>query len=145
MSEALPLAGAVGALRMLADGSVSVTIIFEPKDRVAVMTLMGQPGAPIACARLADGYAQASDKPATYRDLGPICKEALDLCKSKQFQLWIQCTRQLMADETVARSLILATCNVASRKELDTAEGARDLFIAHVRKPFMAWVRKAQD
>lgn len=142
MSDAI--AGAVHTLRLLADGTVAVTLHFEPKDRVAVMTMMGAPGSPIACARLPDGYAQADAKPkASYRDLGPICREAIDLCANAKFQEYISrpaMGKKWKATEEAAKGFILSQCNVDSRKDLDTAEGARELFIEHVRKPFVRWM-----
>ncbi len=145
MSDAI--AGAVHTLRLLADGSIAVTLHFEPKDRVAVMTLMGQPGAPIACVRLKDGYAQAGEeKPAarTWADKGPLEKEAIELCKAPRFLDWLQHLRPKFPqpDAEAARSFILGVCGVQSRKDLDTAEGARDVFIEMVRKPYLAWLGK---
>lgn len=149
MSDAI--AGAVHTMRMLADGSWAVTLHFEPKDRIAVMTMMGATGTPIACARLADGYARPSNEPIaipnTYRDLGPICREAIDLCSNYKFREYVRYVKRwdMPATEAMAKEFILLTCNVTSRKELDTAEGARELFIEHVRKPFTRWVRAARE
>jgi hypothetical protein len=152
VSEAI--AGAVGALRMLTDGSVSVSIVFEPKDRMAVMSMMGEPGASIACVRLANGHAKASDKPASsFRDLGPICREAIDLTTNPKFQEYILRfntkhigdTQNVSVRQDIAKKFILTQCQVESRKELDTSEGARDLFIEHVRKPFLAWMARQAE
>lgn len=144
MSDAI--AGAVHTLRLLADGTVAVTLHFEPKDRVAVMTMMGSPGTPIACARLPDGYAQAGAPPkakTSYRDLGPICREAIDLCGNEKFQQYVGRLKPKMTPTPeLAKAFILSQCNVDSRKELDTAEGARELFIEHIRKPFVQWLEK---
>lgn len=141
------IAGAVHSLRVLADGTVAVVLHFEPKNRVEAMTMMGAPGTPIACVRLADGFAAAPAAPkASYRDLGPICREAIDLCGNERFLEYIG--RPSMGGPKwrptpdAAKGYILSVCNVNSRKELDTAEGARDLFIEHVRKPFLAWAAK---
>jgi hypothetical protein len=76
--------------------------------------------------------------------LGPICREAIDLCGNGQFQEYaVRSYRgSVPPSEKVAKQFILTQCNVDSRKDLDTAEGARDLFIEHVRKPFHAWLAK---
>lgn len=141
------LAGAVASLRMLADGDVSVTITFQGQDRKAVMEMLGTPGQPVAVAALKAGHAAKSAGPtATYADLGPICREAIDMCANPRFQEWV--ARPTVGRPTwktgpdPAKGYILAQCGVDSRKQLDTAEGARELFIEHVRKPFHAWLGK---
>jgi glutamate/tyrosine decarboxylase-like PLP-dependent enzyme len=140
--ELAALAGAVEGMRMLKDGTIAVTLHFEPKDRTAVMRMMGEPGASIACARLKDGHAAAPAAPKTaFRDLGPICREAIDLCGNPKFQQYVgRLKPNLTPSEGMAKAFILSQCTVDSRKELDTAEGARDLFIEHVRKPFQRWL-----
>lgn len=146
MSDVIPLAGAVDGLRMLKDGGVSVTLIFEPKDRVAVMTMMGQPGASIACVRLKDGHA-AIPAPTAQRDTrGPLCKEACDLCLNLKFQKWA-CTgpgvgMAFECSEKGAKDFILRACGISSRRELDEDESAANEFAHKVRKPFLAWVRE---
>lgn len=143
------LSAAVAGLRVLADGTVRLTIDVEPKDRVAAMQLFGAPGQPVGLAALQVGHAAASDKPATstYRDLGPICREAIDLCRNERFQAFATTNRGKRLDvigdvESFCKDFITNTCMVESRQELDTADGARELFIAHVRKPFHAWLER---
>jgi hypothetical protein len=140
--DVIPLAGAVSGLRMLADGDVAVTLHFEAKDRARVMTMLGAPGQPVAVVALKAGHAaQPAAAPATYRDFGPICREAIDLCGNGRFREWVSKVHGYPGgDDHGAKTMICNTCNVDSRKELDTAEGARELFIAHVRKPFHAWL-----
>lgn len=137
------IAGAVEGLRMLKDGSISMTVIIEPKDRVAAMALFGSPGQPVALAALKPGYAAKSNAPegGTYRDLGPLCREAIDLCANPAFKRYIQHALRAVdrPTEGQCKEFICTTCSVGSRKELDTDEGARDLFIAHIRKPFQRW------
>lgn len=129
---------------MLKDGTMAVTLHFEPKDRATVMAMMGEPGASIACVRLVNGHAAKPAAGTTYRDLGPICREAIDLCANGKFREYVRHVQRLAAEPgaDACKAFILQTCHVDSRKELDTAEGARDLFIAHVRKPFWAWLEK---
>lgn len=140
MDDVIPLAGAVDGLRMLKDGGVSVTLIFEPKDRVAVMTMMGQPGASIACVRLKDGHA-AVPAPVAQRDTrGPLCKEACDLGKNATFHQFLA-EAGFSRDEDGAKIFILSRCHISSRKELDTSPQAAALFQRFVRHPFQAWLR----
>jgi hypothetical protein len=141
------LSGAAMTLRTLADGTVRVTVDFEPKDRKACMEMMGEPGQPIAVTALKAGHAAASPGPSpSFRDLGAICREAIDLCKNPAFHGYVEAvTRKPLhsVGEVEAKAFIVNQCSVTSRKELDTAEGARDLFIGHIRTPFQAWLRKA--
>ena len=145
------LAGAVAGLRMLADGTIAVSLHFEPKDRAAVMAMMGSPAAMIACARLKDGTGAAGQTPApapTFRDFGPICREAIELCRNPKFQEYISrpgIGAKWKSTEEAAKGYILAQCGVDSRKDLDTAEGARELFIEHVRKPFHRWLEERPE
>jgi len=145
MSDAI-VVGAQAGLRVLVDGSVRLTIDIEPKDRVAAMTLFGSPGQSIALAALKNGHAAVPEPKATYREFGPICREAIELCEHPKFQQYVN--RPGMGhwkpNADAAKGFILARCGVNSRKELDTAAGARELFIAHVRKPFHAWLEKNQ-
>lgn len=143
--ELAALLGACGTLRTLVDGSVRLQIDFEPKDRAAVMAQFGSPGTPVACVRMVNGVlAKPATAPTTFRDLGPICREAIDLCTNPKFHEYIG--RPSMGrpkynpTPDAAKGYILSQCGVDSRKELDTAEGARELFIAHIRKPFHAWL-----
>lgn len=139
------LAGAVDGMRMLKDGTMAVTLHFEPKDRELVMKMMGEPGASIACVRLVDGHAAAKPAAGSFRDLGPICREAIELCGSEQFQRYVAGIKRagVSVSDAVCKQYICLACNVESRKELDSAEGARRLFIEHVRKPFHRWLTQA--
>lgn len=119
MSEDLtPLAGAVSTLRLLKDGSISVTVEFEPKDRVAVMQMMGTPGQPIACVPLKQGFAAVPARPADER--GPLCKSAIKLCQEPLFQKFAARGKAWPADEGGAKGYLLLSCgHLKSRKEID--------------------------
>lgn len=142
------IAGAQAGLRVLTDGTVRLTIDLEPKDRVAAMTLFGAPGQSIALAALKDGHAAKSPAPTTtFRDLGPMCREAIDLCKNPQFHHYV--ARVLRPGKNVGdpgeegcKQFILTHCNVTSRKDLDADVDTRNLFISHIRKPFHQWLDK---
>lgn len=142
--------GATQGLRVLADGSVRLTLDFEPKDRNAVMALFGAPGTPVACAALKPGYAQKSDKPAR-GGIGPYCREANDLSGNPEFWRWISQPgvwhEPYSADSAGAKAFILYQCGrIESRKDIDGNEKASGLFVERVRVPFMRWQRaqKAQ-
>lgn len=151
------IAGATGTLRTLVDGTVRLFIDFEPKDGKAVMGMFGAPGTPIAVARLRDGYGAAEGPPpaptpapakSAYRDLGPICREAIDLCGNPLFQEYIArpgVGPKWKPTADAAKGYILSMCNVDSRKDLDGVTGARELFIEHVRKPFHRWLEQRAE
>ena len=139
MSDAI--AGAVDAMRMLKDGTMAVVLHFQPSDRAAVMQMMGEPGASIACVRLKDGHA-AVPAPTAQRDTrGPLCKEACDLGKNATFHQFLA-EAGYSRDEDGAKIFILSRCHISSRKELDTSHQAAILFQRFVRHPFQQWLRK---
>lgn len=134
------LAGAVAGLRLLADGTVRVSLDFEPKDRNAAMSLLGEPGAMIACARLRDG----TDAKLEHADpRGPLCMEAIGLCNNPMFQRFIGHEKGSGYDRPPtpegAKDFILAACGgLHSRKELDSNEEAARCF-AGLRRSFQRW------
>ena len=130
------IAGASASVRGLADGTLRISIDFEPRHAKQAYELFGAPGTAVACAALKDGFEAVPDKPQS-PPMGPICREAVNLCKLEEF--WDWCGG---ADEAEARNFILATCRVDSRKELDT-EPAKSKFIQEIRIPFIADRRKA--
>lgn len=81
---------------------------------------------------------------------GPLCREAIDYCKSAEFQEWVcvQIERGVfdlpsdMDDEAGAKQFILWKCDVGSRKHLDEIPSAADRFVSGVRLPFMRWQRE---
>lgn len=142
------LAATVSTMRMLADGSLSMAVIIEPKDRVQAMALFGQPGQPLAIAALKEGYAAAGFKPATggaTRDQrGPLCREAIDLCNNPKFLDFIA-VEHFSKTPDAAKGYILGCCGINSRKELDTNAEAARTFATRVRRMFQQWVREQQE
>ena len=128
--------GAVAGLRLMVDDTVRITIDFEPKDRAAVMAALGRTGQPVAVAALVIGHAAKEDKPRDQR--GPLCREACDLCAREDFREWLGART-----EAEAKSWILETCGVLSRRELDEQPTAAERFRRDVRKPFLEYVRNA--
>lgn len=139
------VAGAVASMRIMVDNTVRVTIDFEPKDREAVMRIMGMVGRPVAVAALRDGYAAVPNTPEPKSELGPLCLEALNLCLNPAFLAYIghDGDRGFYWKPTneAAKDFLLTTCGVKSRKELDTNEAAATAFRA-MRAQFMRWVRE---
>jgi hypothetical protein len=148
------IAGASVALRTLADGSIRCSVDFEPKDAKAAFELFGRPGQPVAVAALKVGYGAKDDKPkASYADLGPLCREAIDLCGNATFQRWAsQSLGQQGGDfatEEDCKAFILSRCGLppppyGSRKTLDANTIAAEHF-KRLRKQFQEWVANGPD
>ena len=62
---------------------------------------------------------------------GPLCWLAIGFCQQPDFLAFCRAR-----DESEAKAFILRTCDVSSRKELDTNPKAADLFHRYVRRPF---------
>ena len=117
------IAGASASVRGLADGTLRISIDFEPRHAKQAYELFGAPGTAVACAALKDGFEVVSDKPQS-PPMGPICREAVNLCKLEEFWDWVG-DRVGQASEEASRAYILAKCEVESRKELDTDPAKR--------------------
>jgi hypothetical protein len=61
----------------------------------------------------------------------PLCWLAIAFCQQPEFLAFCRAR-----DESEAKAFILRTCDVASRKELDTNPDAAARFHAYVRKPY---------
>jgi hypothetical protein len=72
--------------------------------------------------------------------LGPICREAIDLCKAPAFHEWLG-----VKTEADARVFLLTKCGVSSRKELDRDAYTANTFINEIRTPFLRWQRERKQ
>lgn len=136
MSEVL--AGAVAGLRMLVDGTIAVTLHFEPKDRTAAMQMLGEPGAMVGVVRLKDGT-DAKAGPKT-DPRGPLCMDAIGRCNNPEFQAF--CARhgsQYKGGSDGAKRYLLDACVIDSRKQLDTDPAAKERF-AEVLRRYREWL-----
>lgn len=135
--EQLPLAGAVAGLRMLVDGTIAVTMHFEPKDRTAAMQMLGEPGAMVGVVRLKNGAGAA---PAPKPDpRGPLCMEAIGLCNNADFQAFVARNKLWRPEPEAAKGYILATCGIDSRKEIDGNTEAQAKF-RDMQQRYRAWL-----
>ena len=142
------ISAAVAGFRVLADGTVRVTVDIEPKDRIEAMTLFGAPGQPLALAALQVGHAAVKDEPIK---VGPLCREAVELCKLPAFQEWIALLTNdntseggYMSEDRAKKSLCLYL-QIDSRKELDRDDFVRDEFTQRIRMPFMKHMKEARQ
>lgn len=131
------LAGASAGVKDMADGSLRITIEFEPKDAKAAFELFGSRGTPIAVAALKVGFAAVKDEPPAEKvKVGPLCREAVGYCEMPEFHQWARAS-----GKASARIEILERCGVLSRKELDTQPTAGQRFIEQIRIPFMHYMK----
>lgn len=76
--------------------------------------------------------------------VGPLCSEAVSLCKTRDFWVWLaevhgvaEVAEEL--SEEGAKRWVLRICGVKSRKDLDADRQAGQDFVNLVRIPFMKW------
>ena len=79
---------------------------------------------------------------------GELCIMACTFCADPRFFDWVDdrfmpAGEFMVRTEAEAKQFILETCDIGSRKELDSSAPAASLFHNEIRKPFMAW-RAAQ-
>ena len=108
-------------------------VVFAVADREALEAFIGKEGRRFMAVLVEIGDdEQPVQQPK--EKIGPICREAIDLCSNPEFQLWVNPIHPSSLD---AKARILAFCGVTSRRELDESTGARVAFIKRIRVPFM--------
>lgn len=113
----------------MADGSLRITLEFEPRHAKEAYALFGSRGTPVAVAALKEGYAAVRDEPPKG---GPLAREAAELCRTEAFQAWL-----LVGSEGEAAQHMYDTLQINTRAELDSNEEAARMFIEKYRIPFM--------
>lgn len=126
-------------VRDMADGSLRITLEFEPRHAKDAYALFGTRGTPVAVAALTQESAQEQaqnemigEKPKG----GPLAKLAGMWCKDENFLKWV-----CAYDEEHAARFIRCTCAINSRSELDSNPGAAILFNENIRIPYMEWLQ----
>lgn len=77
---------------------------------------------------------------------GPLCIEAIDLCRMPNFQRWVAQQIGDEASDANAKEYIIQVCGLKkSRKEIDQSEEAKLAFINFVRVPFLHWEQDLRD
>lgn len=128
-SDVAAIAGATHTLRVLVDGTLSISIMIEPRHAQDAFRLFGAPGTAVALAALRPGH-QEPEKPKG----GPISNLAGMWCESKSFQAWLG-----VDTEEEARIHVIEVCGVESRAELDHNATAAQVFHDQIRKPYMQY------
>ena len=141
------LEAASAGVKDMADGSLRITVEFEPRYAKEAFALFGARGTPLAIAALQVGYAAAKEPPVkesltTEKPKGgPLAKLAGMWCADREFQSWVQSTTHSgifwpCSDSTEAKLFVCEICEVESRSELDHNEHAAELFHQVIRGPY---------
>lgn len=139
----------------MADGSLRITIEFEPRHAKEAFSLFGARGTPLAVVALTVGYAAVGEsvqakpsiaKTETTRP-GPLCEWVVRRCGEPEFFSWIAPVYHahigdLTPDDFVKPSdfcrhavMVLCECD-ESRKEIDTDKRKAQLFHELIRGPY---------
>lgn len=116
---------------MMRDGTLRVVADVDPRFKANFHKLFPDIDTPIALAPLRLDFERIELK-----QQGPLCKLAAIWCKDRDFQEWIE-----REDEQEAAEWIRKTCEVESRRDLDSDHGAALRFQQFVREPFMDWMK----
>lgn len=126
----------------MADGSLRITLEFEPAHAKDAYALFGARGTPLAVAALQVGYAAAKepDKPKP----GPLCVLAARWCKEPKFWDWQRTQTEIrtITDEDTSASALRAWAGIESRTALDSPP-ISEWFEKAVRQPYMAYLKGA--
>jgi hypothetical protein len=67
----------------------------------------------------------------SWKNLGPLCQSAIVLCKDERFQRYVAHKTDvpiMSVSEEEATSYLYQQCDISTRKELDTKDGAYERF-----------------
>ncbi len=98
-------------------------------DRAALESFIGKEGKRFMAVLVEIGDDEQPVQPVA--EMGPLCREAVDLCRNEAFLEWLG-----VETEREAKEFVLQACGIASRLELDTNQEAADAFKLYVRIPF---------
>ena len=135
---------ASAGVKDMADGSLRITLEFEPRHAKDAYALFGARGTPVAVVALKVGYEQKVDplpgpahKAAENVHVGgPLAMLAGQWCADPAFQRWL-----FVGSEAQAAEKIRAFCKVDSRRLLDHDPEAAQLFQDIFRGPYMAHIK----
>ena len=127
------LMGTFVSIKTMADGSPRLTLDMQcTLAQIAEMGLI--PGVPFGLARITKESTISNLEPVEKTKAGELCIMACTFCKDPKFQEWC-----LARNENDAKNFILDQCGIDSRKELDTNEDAKKIFLRKIRAPFLEW------
>jgi hypothetical protein len=119
-----------------------VQVTFALPESEALEPLKGKEGKRFMAVLVEIGDDEQPVQPPVKR--GPLCIEACEYCKDRDFQMWARERADLVGEpnEHLAKDVILGFCGVESRKDLDKSPVAAEKFRALIRGPFMRWQRE---
>lgn len=145
MSDAVIFRGELQLLRWSETSNQGATITFQLSDvrdldafKDLTMAKKGMAGQRIA-AMMAHVADDVEPTPEPKQRPGELCIMACTFCADKQFWLWCATRNDFTGGEEGAKLVILNTCGVQSRKEIDTNKTAMARFHTLIREPFIKW------
>ncbi len=136
-------------VRDMADGSLRITVEFEPRHAKEAYALFGTRGTPLAIAALKTGFAAVPEPEKT--KIGPLAYWAVMRCKEEEFFRFMETAyKHFLGDvtpyefkthEDFCRHAILVMCNCEySRSEIDRDDEKARLFHENVRGPYAKYL-----
>jgi hypothetical protein len=148
------LQAASAGVKDMADGSLRITIEFEPRYARDAFALFGARGTQVAIAALMDGSIHAqkpvagiptSEAEPPKEPIGDCCRRAVQWCKEPLFMLFLNQTYpapdHVVATEKEAAEAVMALCSVNSRRELDTDNEGNKAWHRLIREPYRLWLQ----
>ena len=135
------ISGTRRAMKELVDGTLRVQIDIEPRLKEFFYRLFPDIDMPVALAPLIPGYeSMPREDRSAWKDLGPLAQSAILVCREPSFQKFVEYVTGADAaiSEDKAAIYLKDRCDVASRKDLDAADGARERFGA-VMSEYRIW------
>ena len=134
-------------IKDMADGSLRITIEFDPRFAKEAFALFGARGTPLAIAALKVGYA-AADNQVTFKKEdgekpkgGALAKLAGMWCNDPLFWEWLETDPLNCAPGSTGAALCLYDiCGIKSRVELDNDPQAAERFHRLIRGPYSKYM-----
>jgi hypothetical protein len=129
MSDAVAVSGIRRAIRELVDGTIRVQIDIDPRFAADFHKLFGTIDMPVAIAPLTpDAFESGSRKAEAWKSLGPLAQSAVLICRDLGFQKFVEEVAGYARSEDEAAKYVRERCDVTTRKDIDTADGAKEKF-----------------
>lgn len=146
MSSQSPVVpGTRRAYKELVDGTLRVQVDIDPEHKARFLELFKDIDMPLALAPLVPGFERSTDEPREGGwKIGPLAQSAVLLCRETDFQKFVVERRghsSELPSENGAAAYVKDWCEVESRKDLDTVDGARERFGALMAE-YRQWLKK---
>lgn len=127
----------------MADGSLRITLEFDPRHAKEAYSLFGARGTPCAVAALTKeatttAARQETMKQETKEKPGDLCIMACSFCADPLFWQWINERHEFACkEEADASRFIRELLSIDSRRKIDQFSSAANAFHNQIRKPFL--------